>query len=264
MQGQLSKSIDYIRLLDNMNDNVFIVNEGFELQWMNTQAVKLVKDLLIYLPVESPEELIGYPVDRLHDSSSNFHEVIENNRLPYRKTVPIYDYIADLHADKLLDKAGDHTGYILFWRDVTKEKRNERRREKMLAETATPILPVVLENALFAPLIGTFDEERFELLRNKVLSRIEETGADYIIFDFSGLTSMEDDNLVDEFTRLRETVTLMGASAYYTGFSTKLVKAFVVNQLKVQDKTFAHYRQAIHDIMLQEGLEISEKTTKKT
>ncbi|PYZ97400.1 hypothetical protein CR205_02010 [Alteribacter lacisalsi] len=263
MQKQVSEALDYERLFDHLPDNIFIINQACELKWMNRQAVELVKDFLNYLPVETPEELIGFPVASLHEFNSMFHKIIEKDRFPYRKTVTIFGYIADLHIDKLFTPEGDHTGCVLFWRDVTKEKEKERRSERLIEEISTPILPVVIEKALFAPLIGTFDEIRLDHLRNKVLSKISETGAEYIIFDFSGITAIEDGSLVSEFTKLQEVVQLMGAQAYFTGFQTSLVKDFVANGMKFNDKTFAHYRQAITHILHLEGLEITPKRNEK-
>ncbi|WP_026690328.1 STAS domain-containing protein [Alteribacter aurantiacus] len=252
--------IDTIKLLGSLTDNVFITNREMELTWMNDHAKKLVNNLLPFIPdIKSPEDLIGMSIQELHPSSSNFFRVMKRNIFPHQSKIPIFGYMANLLVNKLYDHEGEHNGYILFWRDVTKEENQRIRNERLIEEMSTPILPVVLENALFAPLIGTFDEKRFDHLRERVLSACVKLGADYLIFDFSGVTVVEDEVIITEFEKLRATVQLLGAETYFCGFSSSLVQTFVRNKVKVEERTFSHYRQAIQHILGKEGLEIVPK-----
>ncbi|RNA70101.1 STAS domain-containing protein [Alteribacter keqinensis] len=256
-------SIDTFKLMETMSDNIFIADKNMKLIWINEEARNLVTELLPYLPaIAHPDDLIGMYLQEIHGQKSNFFKVMKKKNFPHKSKVPIFGYTADLFVNELFDQNGDMNGYILIWRDVTKEEQQRMKSEKMIEEMSTPILPVVLNNALFAPLIGTFDKRRFDHLRERVLTECVKSGADYLIFDFSGVTVVENELLVDEFERLRATVQLLGAHTFFCGFSSELVKLFTKNKVKVEERTFSQYQQAIHHVLYLEGLEITPR--KKT
>lgn len=250
-------------VLNSFTDNVFIADTDLKLVWMNEAAEKLISKFTHHIKVSDPEELIGIDLTKMHSKETRFLRVMTKHELPYRATINIFDgYVADIVISNLETKEGNHYGYLLFWRDVTTEEKRKERDRALIEELSTPVLPSVLDNTLFVPLIGNFDENRMEHLKETVLHEVVRRGSDYLIFDMSGIRAMENNSMIAQFHNFNETVALTGVETYFVGFTRDLVKSFIAGGVKVESKSFPHYRQAVLHILKQEGLELQKAANK--
>ncbi|PYZ93571.1 hypothetical protein CR194_10430 [Salipaludibacillus keqinensis] len=249
-------------VLNSLTDNVFLADPELRLIWMNEAAEELMKDFYELFSITSAAELLGRRVSDLHPSHSSYHHVMAKGDIfPHETRIKLFDkYIANIVVNKLTDDQGQLLGYILFWQDITKQEEARDLDQKLIDELSTPILPSVLQNTLFVPLLGTFNEKRIDHLTHKLLQEVLKNNADYIVFDMSGMVVIDNEDIAERLYQVVETVTLMGAKVFFAGFLKEHVKKFVKFNTKYKLSTFPHYRQAIQHVMSLEGYEIVRKT----
>lgn len=94
-----------------------------------------------------------------------------------------------------------------------------------IAELGAPVLPV-LPNVLVAPLIGTLDSERVQVVDRNVLSAVERYRARQVIFDITGVTIV-DTQVAQALIRLADAVRLLGAEAILVGIRPEVAQTMV-------------------------------------
>jgi len=252
-------------VLNSLTDNVFLADKDLRLFWMNEAAKELIREFYSHFDIEDSAELLGTKLSEIHSMDSSFHHLIGKKDIyPYQTSIRIFNkYVANIVVNKLTDEQNEFKGYILFWQDITKEEGIKERDQKLINELSTPILPSMLSNTLFVPLIGTFNERRIDHLTSKLLQEVLKTGADYLVFDLSGLTMIESETVSEQLDKVIESACLMGSVVFFVGFTKHLVKEFVKIDRKYKLNTFPHYRQAMNHIMELEGYQIVKRPIKK-
>lgn len=100
------------------------------------------------------------------------------------------------------------------------------KQAQEILELSAPVLRVA-PNAILLPVIGTFDAKRASHVAQKLLERVVETGAKWVLIDVTGAASLE------TFTahRLLETISavrLLGATTILTGVQAAAARTLVL------------------------------------
>ncbi len=140
---------------------------------------------------------------------------------------------------------GENEAVVLL-RDVTKLRQAERedgdrRAREMalemkvaeLAKLSTPLIPL-REGVLAVPLVGEFDELRAGRLRETVLNSIVAQRARMVIFDVTGLPSL-DVVVATELMRTAQAIRLLGAQVILSGVSAQAARHVISLNLTFQD-----------------------------
>lgn len=124
-------------------------------------------------------------------------------------------------ASTLVDKMAQLTATTY---QRTREEVIQRQQAELL-ELSTPVVKL-WDGVLAAPMIGTLDSSRTQLVMESLLTRIVETGAEMAIIDITGVPTV--DTLVAQ--HLLKTVTairLMGADCIISGIRPQIAQTIV-------------------------------------
>jgi rsbT co-antagonist protein RsbR len=119
-----------------------------------------------------------------------------------------------------------------------------RSSQETIAELGAPVLPV-LPKVLVAPLIGSLDSARIQLVEQNVLAAIERYRAAKAIFDITGVTVV-DTQVAQALIRLASAVWLLGAEPILVGIRPEVAQTIVGLGLKLDMlQTFPNLQEAI-------------------
>ncbi|MCB0950611.1 MAG: PAS domain S-box protein [Mycobacterium sp.] len=113
-------------------------------------------------------------------------------------------------------------------RDVTERRAYEqrlRRQHEEIMELSTPVIQV-WDKVLTLPLIGTLDSMRAARLTEGLLNRIGETQAEVVIFDISGVPTI-DTMVAQHLLRTVQAAALMGTVSIMCGLRPETAQAMV-------------------------------------
>lgn len=113
-------------------------------------------------------------------------------------------------------------------RDVTERKEYDqrlRRQHEEIMELSTPVIQV-WDKVLTLPLIGTLDSMRAARLTEGLLTRIGETQAEVVIFDISGVPTI-DTMVAQHLLRTVQAAALMGTASIMCGVRPETAQAMV-------------------------------------
>lgn len=130
----------------------------------------------------------------------------------------------------------DHEGQIVKWfgtnTDIEEQKLMEealalmnRRREQMLEEVSTPVVPV-WRGVLAMPIIGTLDTERMQRATEAALGEVVRTGAHACIIDITA-ARLVDSHAVANLGHLVASLKLLGTEAIVTGVTAQAARSLV-------------------------------------
>ena len=127
----------------------------------------------------------------------------------------------------------------------------EHQKRDIQALTA-PILEL-WTGVLTLPLVGRFDHERNEVVREKLLATISAKQARKVIIDVTGL-ELVDEAIANELLRLSRAAALLGARTYFSGISpaNALTMANLDHEL-LADKCLRNLRDALRLVMKSES-----------
>jgi anti-anti-sigma factor len=110
-----------------------------------------------------------------------------------------------------------HTERALFDRE-----RTIARQAVAIHELSIPVLQV-RRGVLIVPLVGTFDEDRSQLLVSILLERARSKRANFVIIDLTGVSTM-DVQTAEALVRAARACRLMGAKVAVSGVSTEVAE----------------------------------------
>jgi len=126
------------------------------------------------------------------------------------------------------DKAGAITSFAKVVRDLTAEYRQAetlRRQRDEIMELSTPVIQV-WDKVLTLPVIGTLDSTRAARLTEGLLVKIAETEAEVVIFDISGVPTV-DTYVAQHLLRTVRAAALMGTVSIMCGVRPETAQAMV-------------------------------------
>lgn len=137
------------------------------------------------------------------------------------REIPIEATLSPIHVEGVV--------YIsVALRDVTERREYEqrlRRQHDEIMELSTPVIQV-WEKVLCLPLIGTLDSMRAARLTEGLLQKIGETQAEVVIFDISGVPTI-DTQVAQHLLRTVQAAALMGTVSIMCGVRPETAQAMV-------------------------------------
>ncbi|WP_259345703.1 PAS domain-containing protein [Priestia aryabhattai] len=115
---------------------------------------------------------------------------------------------------------------------------------EQMTQMSTPIVPVK-DGVSVLPILGVLNEQRYDMLMEKVSTYIEESKDDYFILDFSGLVEI-DTYTVSCIYNLNSLITLTGTEVIITGITPLLARKMGDLQITFNElTTFTHVKNAL-------------------
>ena len=100
-----------------------------------------------------------------------------------------------------------------------------KQQQEALMELSTPVVRV-WDKVLSAPLIGTLDSLRTQLVMETLLQRIVDTQSQVVILDISGIPGV-DTLVANHLVRMVTAAKLLGAECIVTGVSSQIAQTLV-------------------------------------
>ncbi len=120
-------------------------------------------------------------------------------------------------------------GVVILSLDMTARKTDELRLEdahrEALRDLVTPVIRLH-EGILLVPLVGALDDLRAAQMTERVLTQLGEENAKVVIFDVSGVPSL-DTSVAHHLLETTAMVRLLGAKTILTGVAAATAKAMV-------------------------------------
>ncbi len=234
--------------LNCLDENIFYIDQDFHISWMNNSSKNLIGMMKTYLKIESAEDILGLPIRSFHKSSFQ-EELLKKGEFPIDMQIVLFNrFVARLIVKELILQ-NQKRGYLLTWKDITEREQEKEKTKELINELATPILQTIADHTLLVPLIGELTLERLETLTTKLLKECLNNGADYVILDFSGVTTITDPELGHEIQKLTDAIKLMGADVLYCGFPKEMVKNMVSLGVHTNQRSFVSFRNAIRYVV---------------
>ncbi|MFJ7640315.1 STAS domain-containing protein [Peribacillus sp. NPDC097264] len=171
-----------------------------------------------------------------------------------------------LKASSIIDAVLDEflycmsVSFVNYYKKIAKSANESLKKVKenqeVMEELATPIVQTMLSDVLLVPLIGRIDEWRMGSLQSTVLQKCNDSHAEVMILDFSGITYTQDDNMFSLLDQLVGALALMGTETMFVGFTPAVVRQIIKLDFSHQVKSFLSFAQAMEYIVKQRGITI--------
>ena len=142
-KGSLVDNLSGMRAcLDNLQMNVFIADQNFNLIYINTQAMETLKSIEPEIKKAfglGAEDLLGGTIHRFHKDPRVVENILRNPAsLPHQAELAFGDVVLRTSINGIWDSEGQPQGYIANWEEVADLKANEmeQSRVKSMMENA--------------------------------------------------------------------------------------------------------------------------------
>ncbi|TLS38284.1 STAS domain-containing protein [Pseudalkalibacillus caeni] len=113
--------------------------------------------------------------------------------------------------------------FIKHFQQITDQKLNYQR--KIIYDLSSPVMPLSDQVAI-VPLIGKIDEERAEIIQEKLIQKVTELNSSYLILDLSGLYNLKE-VVSTSILQLVSMLKLLGVQPIVCGFRPEIVQTMV-------------------------------------
>ncbi|MCM3731384.1 STAS domain-containing protein [Fictibacillus nanhaiensis] len=251
MKHQLENTVT--DTLNCLEENIFFIDVEYKIAWMNKAAEEFIESVKSFFKLDRAEDLIGTPIARFHKNPSYQEEMLQKGDFPIDMQLILFNkFVARLVVKELVIRE-QKLGFILIWKDITEREKEKEKTKALINELSTPILPTFAEHTLLVPLIGELTLERMENLTSKLLNECLNYQAEYVLLDFSGVTTVENLDLEREIQNLASAVELMGAEVIFCGFTTNMVKNLVHLGINANQRSFVSFRNAMRYVVSKLG-----------
>ncbi|RAJ24965.1 STAS domain-containing protein, partial [Streptomyces sp. DpondAA-E10] len=139
------------------------------------------------------------------------------------------DVRAYLHLSKLIDALG------LFTLEVYAKTREEiiSAQAEQLMELSTPVVKL-WEGVVAVPLVGTLDSARTQVVMEKLLQALVDTGSDQAIIDITGVPAV-DTEVAQHLLKTVVAARLMGAECIISGIRPQIAQTIVALGIQFGD-----------------------------
>lgn len=245
--GTIPEQISLLEALDSIGETIIIADVDYVIRWINTEACGLLDEIAPLYGLAECGDMIGKPMDFFHGNAGEQRRIMEGLTKPHRNRITIKDtFITDIVITPIRGRQERQVdGYIVMLLDVTTQAEEELKKAELIKELSTPIVNVWHETIVL-PLIGEFDQERFDDLIVKVLMECVEKRRTYVLADLSGMHTMETD-IQHYLQKLVDSLRLIGADCYLTGINTAI--ALSLATANINTKTFGTVHAGLEYIM---------------
>lgn len=152
-----------------------------------------------------------------------------------------------LHIDPIYVEADQQFYFAGIQKDITEFKNAEEKLDeydKEIALLSTPIVPVK-DSVSVLPLIGNIDEQRMQVIVDRILPALAKTEIEILIVDLSGFTDIDETATLGIF-QLGSLLKLKGIEMYISGITPKIAMSTRGLQIDFSSlKTYGSVKQAL-------------------
>ncbi|KKB38031.1 STAS domain-containing protein [Bacillus thermotolerans] len=235
-------------------------------EWEKEQAVAMYKKLMGFLGISLIEDRDGIPEELISWSKGNgerqaqtgekistiivrypttrdvfsdlLTEISEEFELPKKETIFVIKKV-----NNILDISLNES--VFAYERSTDQMMDQTKRE--MAELSAPVVPVK-DHVAILPLIGEIDPYRAAYIMDKVVPKIAKLQINYLIADFSGILTL-DDEVAHYLYQLENVFRLLGIQLIVTGMRPELAQAVVRSGIDMSSiPTFAYVKQALESL----------------
>ncbi len=156
--------------LDNVESNVMVANNNYEIIYMNKTVQEMFKDaetdIKSQLPDFNAEELLGANIDIFHKNPAHQRGMLDKLTETLRSTLMIGGRSMNITASPVIDDSGERIGIVVEWLDRTKEVAIEREIQNIVEGVKTGQL---------STRINTADKEGFFKVLSTNINEVTET-----------------------------------------------------------------------------------------
>ncbi|MDX8141645.1 STAS domain-containing protein [Lentzea sp. BCCO 10_0061] len=149
----------------------------------------------------------------------------------------------------------DALGLLTF--DFYARAREEiiREQSEQLLELTTPVVKI-WEGVLAVPLVGTLDSARTQVVMEKLLEALVETGSEHAIIDITGVFAV-DTQVAQHLLKTVVAARLMGAECIVSGIRPQIAQTIVALGIEFGDiVTKASLADALRHTLRREGVDV--------
>jgi len=108
-------------------------------------------------------------------------------------------------------------------REMEEKLATIEAQSRVIRELSTPVLEI-WDDVLVLPIIGAVDAERFGLIMETLLARIQQTGCSSVIIDVTGVPEM-DAHVAEHLAKITKAAALLGTRALLTGIGPTVAQS---------------------------------------
>jgi rsbT co-antagonist protein RsbR len=133
-----------------------------------------------------------------------------------------------------------------------------KEQSEQLLELTTPVVKL-WEGVLAVPLVGTLDSARTQVVMEKLLEALVETGSEHAIIDITGVLAV-DTQVAQHLLKTVVAARLMGAECTISGIRPQIAQTIVALGIEFGDiATKATLADALRHALRREGVEVTRK-----
>jgi rsbT co-antagonist protein RsbR len=130
-----------------------------------------------------------------------------------------------------------------------------REQSEQLLELTTPVVKI-WEGVLAVPLVGTLDSARTQVVMEKLLEALVETGSEHAIIDITGVSAV-DTQVAQHLLKTVVAARLMGAECIVSGIRPQIAQTIVALGIEFGDiVTKASLADALRHALRREGVDV--------
>lgn len=244
--GTIPENISLLNALDYIGETIIIADNSYAIKWMNSEACRLLSEVVPLFGLKDCQELIGMNMDAFHKQPEHQRQLMGKLDDVHRSRINIRnEFVTDIIVTPIKNAEKEIEGYIVMLMDVTTQAEEQKRSEKLIKQLSIPILHI-WEKTIALPLIGEFDKYRSDQLLATVLMECSEKGIEHVLVDLSGITEFED-QVHYQIQMLTDSLKLIGTDCILVGISPKLAMSIV--SLESNTKTFSTAYQGLKYII---------------
>jgi len=158
---------------------------------------------------------------------------------------------------------GNEVRNLDYENEIRQLKAKIASYEKILLETAAPIIPSIVENTILVPISGHTSQDRFNLIRTRILDYVgNHRGTVCAVFDFTGvdLNDVEEFDfaiLTNEIAQLNNTLKLMGVRPIFVGFIPRIVREIVHAGIHMEIETYVNFKTSLKTLLTENDKSLS-------
>jgi len=102
----------------------------------------------------------------------------------------------------------------------------------LVQQLEVPVIPLI-SGAVVVPIVGYLDNRRLDAIQRNVLHSIHSHNARFVLIDLTGLAQF-DSEIIRQFQRLVQGISLLGAEALLTGISAETAASLIDNEISFE------------------------------
>ncbi|MEU7474748.1 STAS domain-containing protein [Lentzea sp. NPDC042327] len=149
----------------------------------------------------------------------------------------------------------DALGLLTFESYARAREEIIREQSEQLLELTTPVVKI-WEGVLAVPLVGTLDSARTQVVMEKLLEMLVETGSEHAIIDITGVFAV-DTQVAQHLLKTVVAARLMGAECIVSGIRPQIAQTIVALGIEFGDiVTKASLADALRHALRREGVDV--------